>query len=61
MPLINNEQIIPALAFMTLGIVLAFAIMQFVSIMRRRRERQNTPLTRASETKRARQGSVIQE
>jgi hypothetical protein len=58
--LIVNDQIIPALAFMTLGIVLAFAIIQFFSIMRRRRERQNTPLTHASEVKRARQGSVIQ-
>jgi hypothetical protein len=58
--LINNDQIIPALAFMTLGIVLAFAIIQFYSIMKRRRERQRTPLTQASEHKRARQGSVIQ-
>jgi hypothetical protein len=60
-PLINNEQIIPALAFMTLGIVIAFAIFQFFSIMRKRRQRQQTPLTRASEEKRARQGSVIGE
>ncbi len=57
----TTDQVIPALAFMTLGIVIAFAIFQFFSVMRRRRERQNTPLTRASETKRVRQGSVIQE
>ncbi len=60
-PLINNDQIIPALAFMTLGIVIAVAIIQFFSIMRKRRQRQQTPLTRASEEKRARQGSVIRE
>ncbi len=58
--IINNEQIIPALAFMTLGIVIAFAIIQFVSHMRKRRQREQTPLTRASEAKRERQGSVIQ-
>jgi hypothetical protein len=56
----TTDQLIPALAFMTLGIVIAFAIFQFFSVMRRRRERQQTPLTRASETKRAREGSVIQ-
>ncbi len=59
-PLITTDQVIPALAFMTLGIVIAFAIFQFFSIMRRRRERQQTPLTQASELKRARQGSVIE-
>jgi hypothetical protein len=56
----TTDQLIPALAFMTLGIVIAFAIFQFFSVMRRRRERQQTPLTRASETKRTREGSVIQ-
>ena len=60
-PLINNEQIIPALAFMTLGIVIAVAIVQLFSIMKKRRERQHTPLTRSSESKRKREGSVIHE
>ncbi len=57
---IHNEQIIPALAFMTLGIVIVFAVMHFFSHMRKRRERERTPLTRSSENKRANEGSVIQ-
>ena len=56
----TTDQVIPALAFMTLGIVIAFAIFSFFNVMRRRRERQQTPLTQASELKRARQGSIIE-
>jgi len=58
-PLINNEQIIPALAFLTFGIVIVYAIVQLFSAMRTRGERQQTPLTRASEQTRAREGSII--
>ncbi len=58
--MLNTDQVIPALAFMTLGIVIVFAIMQFFSIMKRRRQRQQTPLTQASELKRSRQGSIIE-
>ena len=56
----TTDQLIPALAFMTLGIVIVFGIMQGFSIAKKRRERQDTPLTHASEVKRARQGSIIQ-
>lgn len=59
--MINNDQIIPALAFMTLGIVLVIAIAQIISTMRKRREREQTPLTQSSEAKRDRRGSVIHE
>ncbi len=59
--LINNDQIIPTLAFMTLGIVIVIAIVQFFSIMRKRKQREQTALTRSSEEKRARHGSVIHE
>jgi len=59
--LIHDDQIIPVLAFMTLGITIVIAIVQFFSVMRKRRQREQTPLTRSSEAKRTREGSVIQE
>jgi hypothetical protein len=58
-PVLNNDQIIPALAFMTFGIVIVYAIGHFFSAMRKRNERQQTPLTRSSEQKREREGSII--
>ncbi len=57
----NYEQFIPALAFMTLGFVLAFAIMSLVNVMRKRNVRQDTPMTHASEGKRSKQGSMFRE
>jgi hypothetical protein len=50
--LINNENIIPTLAFVTLGIVLVFVAVHFARFRQRRRERQNTPLVRRSENSR---------
>ena len=55
----NYGQFIPALAFMTLGFVIAYAAMSYVNVSRKRRERQDTPLTRSSEAKRTNQGSII--
>ena len=57
--MLNNEQIIPALAFRTFGIVIVYAIMHFFSAMRKRNQRQKTHLTRSSEQKRDREGSII--
>ncbi len=58
---INNDQIIPTLAFMTLGIVIVVAVVQYFTHMRKRNQREQTPLTRSSEEKRSREGSVIHE
>ena len=58
--MLSTDQVIPALAFMTLGLVLVYAIMNYFRTMKRKSERQQTPLTRASEEKRDHQGSIIQ-
>jgi hypothetical protein len=60
-PLLSTDQVIPALAFMTFGIVIVYAIVSFFRTMKGRSEHQQTPLTRASEEKRARHGSIIQQ
>ncbi|MFT4080113.1 hypothetical protein [Rhodomicrobium sp.] len=57
--MINNENIIPTLAFVTLGIVLVFAAVHFARFMQRRRERQNTELVQRSEKTRERQRSAF--
>ncbi|KAI94601.1 hypothetical protein T281_10170 [Rhodomicrobium udaipurense JA643] len=56
--MINNENIIPTLAFVTLGIVLVFALVHLSRFMQRRRERQNTSLVQRSETTRDREQSA---
>ncbi len=55
----NNDQIIPVLAFVTLGIVIVIGIMQYISIQRRRNLREETPITQASERKRSDRGSMF--
>jgi hypothetical protein len=57
--LLSTEQVIPALAFLTFGIVIVYAIVHFFSTTRKR-EGQQSPLTRASEQRRAREGSIIE-
>ena len=57
--MLSTEQIIPALAFLTFGIAIVYAIVNFFSITRKR-EGEQSPLTRASEQRRAREGSVIE-
>ncbi len=56
--LLSTEQLIPALAFTTLGIAILYAIVNFFRTAKRQGERQQTPLTRASERTRAREGSI---
>ena len=58
--MLNTEQVIPALAFMTFGIAIIYAIVHFFRTTKRQGEHQQTPLTRASERTRAREGSIIQ-
>ena len=58
-PLLNTEQVIPALAFLTLGIAIVYAIVHFFSTTQKR-EGDQSPLTRASELRRAREGSIIE-
>ncbi len=57
--LLSSEQLIPALAFMTLGIAILYAIVNFFRTAKRQGERQQTHLTRTSEQTRAREGSII--
>lgn len=57
--MLSTEQLIPALAFMTLGIAIAYAIVTFFRTAKRQGERQQTPLTQASERTRQREGSII--
>ena len=58
--MLSTEQLIPTLAFMTFGIVIVYAIVHFFRTSKRQGEDRQSPLTRASEQKRARQGSIIQ-
>ena len=57
--LLSTEQLIPALAFTTLGVAIIYAIVHFFWTSKRRGDRQQTPLTQASERKRANEGSII--
>lgn len=56
---LSTEQFIPTLALMTLGIVAVYAIVNFFRTKQRQGDRQQTPLTRTSENKRARDGSIV--
>jgi hypothetical protein len=47
--IMEGDQIIPVLAFVTLGIVLVYAIAQFMWTQRKKRQRQDTPLVQHSE------------
>ncbi len=58
--LLSTEQLIPALAFMTFAIVIVYAIVHFFRTSKRAGEDRQSHLTRASEQKRAREGSIIQ-
>ena len=55
----NSDQLIPTLLFTTLGLVLAVGIFQYVWTMRKKRERENTPLTQTSEDQRRSGDSVV--
>lgn len=57
--LLTTEQLIPALALTTLGLALVYAIVNFFRTSKQQGERQETPLTQASERKRADKGSII--
>lgn len=58
----NSEQLVPALMFMTLGAVLVFGVIQLIALMRKRRERENSELSRHSERLRAQgQGTSFNE
>jgi hypothetical protein len=46
---VDRETLIPALFLVTLLIVAVIGIVQFYSIQKRKKTRQDTPLTRASE------------
>ncbi len=57
--LLNTEQLVPALAFMTFAIVIVYALVHFFRTSKTEGEHRHSPLTRASEQKRAREGSII--
>ena len=58
--MLNTDQIIPALAFMTFGIVIVYAIVHFFRTSKRHGEDRQSALTQSSERKRDREGSIIQ-
>ena len=57
--MISDNAIIPVLAFVTLGIVIVIAVVQYISIQRKRNQREQTPMTQASENKRSDRGSMF--
>lgn len=57
--MLSTEQLIPALAFMTFGIAIIYAIVHFFRTSKKQGEDRQSALTRASEQKRAREGSII--
>ncbi len=60
MPNLSTDQVIPALAFMTFAIAIVYAIVHFFRTSKRAGEDRQSPLTRASERRRSREGSIIQ-
>ncbi len=57
--MLNSDQLIPALAFMTFGIAIIYAIVHFFWTSKRAGEDRQSALTRASEQTRDREGSII--